>query len=177
MFRRLYRLFTLIIILLVTGFIIFLIKLDWQPHSLKPVDIQGIVVLTGDTGRIPYLLSLIENGFSGPVLISGANPTVSLEDILGETILTTEQMEAITLDNRSQTTRENVLETKLWAHEHQLTQIGLITSHYHMPRSLRLFKELAKNLTLTPLPVIREDIPQEFYVREYLKFLIAPRLP
>jgi uncharacterized SAM-binding protein YcdF (DUF218 family) len=105
-----------------------------QPFTTLPQGLQGIAVFTGGAGRVETALRVVQQGFNGPVLISGINPASRLADIISEAnispALTAAQQQQIMLDGAA-STRENMQSLTLWANTADLGNIGVITSTYH----------------------------------------------
>lgn len=59
---------------------------------------------------------------------------------------------AMVLEPRSMNTRENAVETLRIARQRGLRRLLLVTSAFHMPRALGLFRKLAGDLELVPSP-------------------------
>ncbi|MFZ2620290.1 MAG: YdcF family protein [Alphaproteobacteria bacterium] len=159
--------------LLILGFALFLALLP-GPRPI-PAEAQGLAVLTGGKGRVDYGLAALQQSLGIPVLITGVHPEATLADILQGRTLSDEQLLRLTLDHTALTTRDNVLVIKAWAAQHGITHVGLITSDYHQPRSYVLFKLLAPELAISPIPV-QTQVPTDFLLREYGKLLAAPFL-
>jgi uncharacterized SAM-binding protein YcdF (DUF218 family) len=150
-----------------------------KPFTTLPPDLQGLATFTGGAGRVATTLRLVQNGFAGPILISGINPRSQLaeiEELSGlETPLTSAQRQQIMLDSAT-TTRENLQSLNLWATTASLQRVGLITSTYHAARVRLLGWWLAPRLDLVLLPVQPEDTRFRVLLREYHKLLATPFL-
>jgi uncharacterized SAM-binding protein YcdF (DUF218 family) len=150
-----------------------------KPFTTLPPGLEGLATFTGGAGRVATTLRLVQEGFAGPILISGIHPSSQLaeiEELSGlETPLTAAQRQQIMLDGAT-TTRENLQSLNLWATTASLQQIGLITSTYHAARVRLLGWWLAPRLDLVLLPVQPEDTRFIVLLREYHKLLAAPFL-
>jgi uncharacterized SAM-binding protein YcdF (DUF218 family) len=144
------------------------------PFTTVPAQVQGLAVFTGGSGRVATALTLIQQGFTGPVLISGRHPSSSLADMLelapGAPQLSGKQKAQVSLD-AAQSTHENMLALQQWATNRQLRQVGVITSTYHVARVRLLHLWLAPQVGLTLLPVQPEDTSFKTLLREYHKLL------
>lgn len=160
------------------GFALFVAALP-QPFTTVPPGLQGLAVFTGGAGRVGAALDVAAQGFSGPVLISGSHPQTRLADILSLTeshlTLSEAKNKPISLDG-ARTTVQNIKGLQQWAHERNLTEIGVITSTYHAARVRLLGKWLAPELHLTLLPVQPAEAKPLLLFHEYLKLLAAPFL-
>ena len=148
------------------------------PFTTLPPNLEGLAAFTGGAGRVATTLRLVQQGFQGPVLISGINPGTGLADIVAQSglpPLSTAQREQVMLDGAA-STRENMESLTLWATTTNLREVGVITSTYHAARVKLLGWWLAPDLHLTLLPVQPEDTRLTVLVREYNKLLAAPFL-
>ena len=157
------------------------ISADYHAVKEKKKDkiFDGIAVLTGGKGRINKGLKLLEKYPYAKLIISGVEKNVNIE------ILTDNESiyEKIYLDKTSRTTINNAEEIVSWAKELNLSNILIITSYYHMPRSIMLLKYFDKKITFIPLPVFinynkNGDIFNKiklnrFLFEEYMKYLLS----
>lgn len=150
-------------------------------HCTIPADkTDAIVIFTGGKGRIPQGLDLLTIYPNTPILVSGVGhdihslPLVQKpqKDIAGD----------ITLGHEARDTLGNAQETKKWAQARGIRSIRLVTSHYHMPRSLLLLQNAMPDVLIIPHPIISESFEsdtwwnnQKLYrmiVAEYNKHLV-----
>lgn len=155
-----------------------------QPVALRPAD--AIVVLTGGQKRLSPALMLLNEGKGKELLISGVNPSTTMDDIRRIASIKPELYECcITLDRKALDTIGNAKESVRWIRDNGFEKIILVTSNYHMPRSLIEIRRIAPNLDIQPYAVVNSDIsngrwlksPEAFRViaLEYAKY-IATRL-
>lgn len=142
--------FTLLFLLLV-----WLGGFGWYLHTIYHLEkyegqTDGIVILTGGASRIHEGLRLL-NKKKLPLLISGIRSDASLLDNEACYI---EHKDAITLGTQATSTKENAQETKIWATRHHCGSLRVVTSHYHMPRSLLELSLMMPHVILRPYPVI-----------------------
>lgn len=153
------------------GLASFVVSVDSIDQTKTKAD--GIVVLTGGTGRIDEGFKVLTAGRSERLLISGVD-----QNINNETILSVFDQDQALWDccvdagRLATNTRTNALETAAWAKEHGYSSIILITSDYHMPRSLNVFQNYAKELTLVPHPV-KTGVSPIALALEYDKYLFS----
>lgn len=126
------------------AFVLYALSFKLTPET--PTD--AIVVLTGGTDRIGTAVELLKERKSNYLLISGVNKMVSTEDLFKKT--KPELLEKITLGYMAENTQENALETAAWIHNKNVKSVLLVTSFYHMPRSI--FEVLDKNPSVTVVP-------------------------
>lgn len=116
-----------------------------QTHS------KGIVALTGGTDRITTGIRLLEEQNGDYLLISGVNKQVHPSEILR--MVPEHLTDKITLGYLAETTAENAIETTNWIRQKNITSILLVTSFYHMPRSMFEILKHEPYLTIVPYPV------------------------
>jgi len=129
------------------GFCIYAFSFKFQAAERS----DGIVVLTGGGDRIGTALDLLRDGYADYLLISGVNPSVQLKDLTRG--LPDAVRSRITLDYRAQDTRGNAHETAYWVRSEKIKSILLITSFYHMPRSVFEVLKVIPDLKIIPYPV------------------------
>ncbi len=118
---------------------------------------EVIVVLTGDIGRIPRALELLKVRGSERLIISGAAKGVSLTELVNQQGASTSNLKEvwkkITLDSNSSSTVENATFTEKEVATAPLTRMILVTSDYHMDRSLAVFRRVFGDLEIIPYSV------------------------
>lgn len=153
-----------------------------QPATLQKAD--AIIVLTGGQKRLEPALELLGQGKGAKLLISGVHPTARMEDIRRISNLDPDLYDCcIELDRVAQDTIGNATEGADWAKQNGYDTIILVTSNYHMPRSLIELQRADPDLTILPYAVVNTDIsngrwathPEAFRVIaiEYAKYLAS----
>lgn len=136
----------------VIGFFVFMSRIPNQIYDkFTPTD--AIVVLTGDKDRIPEGLALLSKGYAPKLLISGVNPK-SKSKVMARVYRARINRNRIKLGYDAGTTIENAEETEEWVTLEDMQSIRLVTSHYHMPRSLLEFRNRLPQLKIIPHPVL-----------------------
>jgi uncharacterized SAM-binding protein YcdF (DUF218 family) len=142
---------------------------------------EGIVVLTGGELRVSAGARLLKEGRAGRLLISGVNPHTSRDDLRRISGLP-ERLFASRVDiDYADTTSGNADETRAWASKRGFTRLIVVTSSYHMPRSLLELRRTMPGATLLPHPVQSNRVhPGRWWMdayttrillAEYVKFL------
>ncbi|PPR19254.1 MAG: hypothetical protein CFH43_00285 [Proteobacteria bacterium] len=149
----------------------FALQLPKTEHLSWVEKVDGIVVFTGGSNRIETALSFLKDGYNVPILISGVNPSVTEKKLLST--IKKEKHSLVTLDYQSLSTLDNARMTAFWAEVNDIDKIGLITSYYHMPRSLFNLKRAGVENTVYPIAVFPEKMPISFMVREFHKYLLT----
>lgn len=116
-----------------------------------PIPTDAIVVLTGGTDRIDTGIRLLEEKNANYLLISGVNKQVFPNDILKK--VPPQLIHKVTLGYLAETTAENAEETSIWIQNKKISSILLVTSFYHMPRSIFELSKRTPDLTIATHPV------------------------
>ncbi|MDR1551502.1 MAG: YdcF family protein [Holosporaceae bacterium] len=150
------------------AFIIYVIL--WDYKSEKKFDY--IVVLTGDKGRVSRAFSLIEKHCPKSIFISGVYEKTNLRDVIPKGC-SMENVDVV-LGKLARNTRENAIEVDKWARKNNISEILLITSDYHMPRSLIEMWFVNNDLRIHPY-IVKWDTPQiiKMSIVEFHKIICA----
>lgn len=130
--------------------------LSLQSENNKPQD--AVVVLTGGNNRIGTALSIFQKHHAKYMLISGVNKKVKKEKLLRD--LPPEQQDRITLGYDAEDTVGNAREISNWIERKDISSILLITSFYHMPRSIFEIGQKNPALKIAPWPVFPTEFDQ-----------------
>lgn len=189
MFFRLFSKLALIALFLVVGLFIggFFKYSTLVTSAEMPTDVatsDAIVVLTGGSSRISKGLMLMAEQKAKRVLISGVNPATKMHDILKlnqpykSLFNCCVDLERVALD-----TVGNAVESQKWMKAHGFNSLILVTSSYHMPRSLVEFRRAMPDISIVPFVVPNEDLKKEKWwtksaslrlvLSEYIKYLAA----
>lgn len=195
---RRYRVLRLVGSIVVAAIVVWLAGLAWfiassltisDDEQMMPTD--AIVVLTGGKQRLETGIALLAAGKAKKLFISGVNPQVDrrvLLRVLGPPAL--QEACCIALGHQADNTFENAEETAGWMRDEGYSSLRLVTSWYHMRRSLLEFERAMPQLMIVAHPVfaLRTD-PEDWWGRhgalalvlgEYHKYLWAwlrPALP
>ena len=129
------------------AFCLYAISFKFQPAEKT----DAIVVLTGGGERVPKALSLLSERYAQHLFISGVNRTVKLSDLTKG--LPPELIGQITLGYQAKDTRGNAKETGDFIQKKNIKRILLITSFYHMPRSIFEILKVSPHLQIVPFPI------------------------
>lgn len=154
--------------------------------AAPPTDARadGIVVLTGGAERIPNGIALLAAGRGTRMLISGVNPQVSEAAVAKDKpSLAAFNGCCVDFGREAADTIGNAAEARKWVEAHGFRSVMVVTSAYHIPRSLAEFSEALPDRTLIAYPVVRSELGLEAWWRnpaaarllgaEYLKYLLA----
>lgn len=170
-----------------TGLIFFVTVIDnfAEPNiNNNLVTTDAIVVLTGGSDRIATGVELLVAGKGKKLLVSGVHQGTNLDKILSGHKISQELRDCcITLGHTADNTVGNAEETAAWMKTENFHSLRLVTSHYHMPRSLLLFHEILPDVEVMPHPVVPESVKlSEWWTRpktasllvtEYTKYIVA----
>lgn len=136
------------------GLLLFVKAIPAQPTT-TPIEADGIVVYTGGGGnRIAAGMNLLRNGTGERLLISGVNPTISREQIAVFWPGDIDQFDCcVDLGVKAQSTVGNAEELEDWLTEHEFQSIILVTSDFHMQRSLLETRERLPMTAISAYPV------------------------
>ncbi len=125
----------------------------------SPLAADGIVVLTGGAERITGAIDLMTAGKARRLLISGVHPDTSAAR-LGRVVEAEPDMMAccVDLDRRAANTIGNALETAKWVRRNGFLSLIVVTSAYHMPRSMLELSHAMPDIRLIPYAVIRPGL-------------------
>ena len=165
------------------GFLVFVARLPRvveDPGSRT----DAIVVLTGGSDRVATGIKLLEAGLARHLLISGVPDAVMLRDLTLQVPGSASWITCcITLGRVAIDTLGNAEEATSWMHERGFQSLRLVTAHYHMPRSQRLFEHAMPSVRIVAHPVFPASVKSDTWWRwpgttrllgqEYLKYLAA----
>jgi uncharacterized SAM-binding protein YcdF (DUF218 family) len=144
---------------------------------------DAIVVLTGGSGRLGEGLALLAAGKAEKLFVSGVYRGVDVKRLLAIFKNHPAGLESrISIGNATDTI-ENAAETALWVAAGGYKSLRLVTSDYHMARSLLEFRYAMPGIALVPHPVFSQHVKKKGWWRrpgtasliigEYNKYLLA----
>lgn len=163
-----------------TGFVLFArMVAHYTPVPAPRAD--AIVVLTGGELRLVAGARLLAEGRGARLLISGVNRHTSGDDLKRISGLS-DRLFACCVDfDFAERTTDNADETKAWATARRFTKLIIVTSSYHMPRSLAELSRVMPEVTLLPHPVVSNRLHTRRWwtdaytarvlLAEYVKFI------
>ncbi|MFT3732212.1 MAG: YdcF family protein [Hyphomicrobium sp.] len=168
---------------LVFGFVLFAVSVT-RDDATGWDKADGIVVLTGGDNRIEAGAKLMSEGRAKRMLISGVNRKVSREEMQHLLGINKKLFNCcVDLGYEALDTVGNADETRTWANSNGYTKLIIVTSRYHMPRSLAELALVMPGVTLLPYAVTPRRFPESAWwlhsattrvlLSEYLKFLPA----
>ena len=146
---------------------------------------DAIVVLTGDSTRIERGLMLLAEGRGARLLISGVNPAVT-ERTMAAAFGSEYGIPlacCVDLGHMARDTIGNAAEARDWVARRHFTSLLVVTSDYHMRRSMAELAEAMPGVTLQAVPISNPAVdladwwmhPGTFalLLREYGKYLLT----
>ena len=174
--------------LVLAVFLVWLAGLVWFTLSglmLRPdpsANTDAIVVLTGGKLRLEAGIELLATGKARKLFVSGVNQQVDREELLRTFGHLPDRVTCcVVLGHAAENTFGNARESAAWMHEEGYRSLRLVTSWYHMRRSLLEFERAMPETRIVAHPVFahRHD-PERLWgwhgailvvVEEYNKFL------
>ena len=156
-------------------------------NSMGQSKTDAIIVLTGGVKRLAAGFDLLVEGRSNLLFVSGVNNSVELSDIKKLS-----QDQGIVLDEKyiqccvnlgyaAFNTQGNAIESAEWITKNGIRSIFLVTSNYHIDRSLLEFRLKMPDLKIHKYPVVSNNVMLEEWwqhprsmrllVTEYHKFM------
>ena len=177
----------LVLLLWLGGFAWFLAMLSTQPPATAD-KADAIIVLTGANGRVEQGLVELGQGNAPVLFISGVGRSVTLTQMVRAHSTPeirqhiAEHGGEVVLGYQANSTQSNAAEVAAFVADRDLHSIRLITSHYHMPRSLLEFRMALPQVIIFPDPVLPEPEGHHWCLQagslrlafsEYHKYLAA----
>lgn len=152
-------LIALTIAVFLIGFVVFADSIERGPPE-NAQNADGIVALTGGRARIGEAVKLLAEGKAKRLLITGVHPTTT-KDKLRDLVHGDEALFAccVDLDRRALNTSGNAVETRRWARSKGFKSLIVVTSSYHMPRTLVELQRVLPRVQFYPYPVVAPDFP------------------
>lgn len=140
--------------LLLFGFILFAVRAT-QEVQTTGMKADAIVVLTGAGNRILVGGQLLARRHAERLLISGVNRKVSVADVRRLSGLDDATFRCcVDIGYEAQDTIGNAEETRKWVQRLGVRRLIVVTSSYHMPRSLTELRAALPQTELLPCPVV-----------------------
>jgi uncharacterized SAM-binding protein YcdF (DUF218 family) len=179
-------LFTLMILLTswFWGLIWFVQTMPASSNAQEISHTDGLVVLTGGTGRLTEAIALLSAKHADRLFVTGVYRGVDVSELLRLSKKAPQELACcITLDYEADDTLENAVQTAAWVRRERLGSIRLVTSDYHLRRSLMEFHMAMPGVTIIPHAVTPPHLSMNEWWRskkifslmaiEYSKYLIV----
>jgi uncharacterized SAM-binding protein YcdF (DUF218 family) len=180
---KLLALLVLLAVLWTAGLLAFGARVARSTPAPDPPEADGIVALTGTSSlRIEAAAALLEDGSARRLLISGVNRQATRAQIREVIKAAGRKWDCcVDLGFRAQDTQGNAREIAGWAAYHKYRRLIVVTSDYHIPRSVLELHAVMPDLILYPYPVAtdldakhwwRKGSDSRRMVLEYCKYLV-----
>lgn len=145
-----------------------------EPHT------QAVIALTGGRNRIAEAARLLNEGAADKMFISGVDKQSSFAAIRKRQGISIADERRVAIGKKATNTVENAAETREWIRANNIKSIRLVTSNYHIPRSIAEFKAQNPGITIIGHPVYSEKVEKKWWkswhtfsliFAEYNKFL------
>ena len=184
--KRLYRRLLIATIGLILFWIAGLIRFaDSIPKKIEEPTrhTDSIIVLTGGSGRLEEGLNLLELNLANSLFVSGVYQGLDVKTLFKMFKRNPTGLESRISIGTAMNTLGNAIETAEWSRDKNFRSLRLVTSAYHMPRSLIEFKHAMPNIQIIAHPVFPAHVKvdewwawsgtAELIASEYTKFLLA----
>ena len=139
----------------------------------KPSD--SIVVLTGGAQRVNAGLDLLKANLAPQLFISGVGQPASREKLIELWGKKLDIPCCIYIDKNAQNTFENAANIAKWVKAKKVKSTIIVTSDFHMPRSLKLLKHKLPEIKFIPFGV-KSDKTMLFKMNEFFKYIYVSLL-
>ncbi|MCT4474456.1 uncharacterized SAM-binding protein YcdF (DUF218 family) [Bosea sp. OAE752] len=174
---------TLGAVLFVCGYARFAAGIEAREPVATP-QTDAIVVVTGGSQRIGDAIGLLGADRGARLLISGVNEKTSREELARLNPASRDLLACcVDLDYRARNTIGNAIETRRWVRRHGFRSLLVVTSNYHMPRTLAEFSHAMPGLRFIAHPVVTDQLDTagwwyrwstiRLLAPEYVKYLVA----
>lgn len=146
---------------------------------------DAIIVLTGGRNRISEGIKLLNDNLADRLFISGVPEEISIKQIESQAKIKANDENKIELGRKAKNTIENAIETEEWIRKNNIKSIRLVTSSYHVPRSMQefiIYVTMENDLKVVLNPIYSPNVNPKWWkswgtfrllLMEYNKFLIV----
>ncbi|GAD59689.1 YdcF family protein [Brevundimonas sp. BAL450] len=182
---RLLAAIVIAVLLWVVGLFAFADRVRSITPAPEPAAADGIVALTGPSAeRVNTAVRLLEQGKARRLLVSGVNREVRREELRALTPGSSRLFDCcVDLGFDAEDTMGNAQEIAAWARAKGFDSLIVVTSDYHMPRSLLEIRGMAPEVDLTAHAVRTPSLDSDNWWRspgdarrmalEYNKYLVV----
>ncbi|MEQ8192906.1 MAG: YdcF family protein [Rhodospirillales bacterium] len=171
------------IVLWTGGLVWFASKL---PHGVQDLDSRtdAIAVLTGGQGRLDAGFRLLSEERAQKLFVSGVYRGVDVNQLLELSQQNPADLKCcLEIGHSADNTAGNAEETAEWVRRNRFRSLRIVTSAYHMPRTMLEFRHAMPHIALVSHPVFTDNVKHERWwawpgtssliVGEYNKYLLA----
>ncbi len=172
--KKIFLSFIFILFLWLSGLIWFITQIPKIQAEIPKTPDAAIIVLTGGAGRLEYGLQLLAQHKGSTMFVSGVGEKVTVSDIVKQApdaIEKTINEAEIAIGHQAENTIGNAQEIRKWLKSSHYKNIILVTTNYHMPRSILEISTALPSVHIIPAPVIASD--NELLFSEYHKYIAS----
>jgi uncharacterized SAM-binding protein YcdF (DUF218 family) len=171
--RTLLRLVFVLAAVWIGGFLWFWTRLPPNELMVSPATkTDGIVVLTGGEGRVAHGLKILRAGKARRLLISGAFSQTKPAEIAAATKMPLRLFTCcVDIGYGAGNTIGNAGEAAAWVTKNRYQSVRIVTSRYHVPRSVMEFQAGLPSTQIV-IDAVPDTASKMELVREYNKFLV-----
>ena len=144
----------------------------------------AIAVLTGGRGRLGVGFKLLSDNLAKKLFISGVYRGVDVNHLLELFKQESKDLRCcLEIGHSADNTAGNAVETASWLRKNGFLSLRIVTSGYHMPRTMLEFRAVLPDIKLIPHPVFTDHVKHKRWwawpgtstliVGEYNKYLLA----
>ena len=175
----------IIVVIWLVGLFAFADRVRGYTPAAEPARADAIVALTGPSAeRVNTAVRLLEQGKARRLLVSGVNREVRREELRALTPGSSRLFDCcVDLGFDAEDTMGNAQEIAAWARAKGFDSLIVVTSDYHMPRSLLEIRGMAPEVDLTAHAVRTPSLDSDNWWRspgdarrmalEYNKYLVV----
>lgn len=161
------------------GFLVFNYKINHYVLD-ETTKTDAIIALTGGRNRISKAIEMLNRGLAEKLFISGVSKDISLKQIENRNDIEVQRKQKVQMGNEARDTVGNAVETDAWIKGNNIKSIRLVTSNYHIPRSMLEFSRQNHDIVIIPHPVFSDKVNKKWWknggsfrliLTEYNKFL------
>ncbi|MDH4440036.1 MAG: YdcF family protein [Rhizobium sp.] len=168
--RRVLRYGGILILLCMAGIIAGFLAFADQVTNMRPPEVakaDAIVVLTGGYQRIEQAIDLLKRGYGKRLLISGVNPRTTAGQIRRATRASPDIFDCcVDIGYSAIDTIGNANETALWIRDKGYRSVLVVTSNYHLARSLLELRRSDPGTEFVGYPVVASDLKTRAWYSE-----------
>lgn len=139
-------------------------------------NIDAIIVLTGGSGRIRTGLEILSQGRVQKMFISGVGKDADKNSLLVTSGKLPDNIDSlidkIELGRDATNTKGNAIESKKWIKSNNIKNIILVTSDFHLLRSLYQFKKTIPDVNIIPSAVATPQINKQYWWKDFYSFYL-----
>lgn len=147
--------------------------------AVAPPSLNGaIIVFTGNEDRVAKGLRMYMSGTASRMFITGNDNMRDMHALLADyKIPLTRSLAGITFDRVARDTVENAKNASGWMTRQNIQHAYLVTSDFHMNRSLRLLRDEVNNKALITACPLKTETDESIVAGENLKYAVVSWVP